>query len=88
MITVTGDRGSVTVDLLEGRISSTPRIASAAAFADYQRNQMFVDEVRHFQECLAGSATPAVPLDDGIAVLRLALAVKEAVTTGRRVEIT
>jgi predicted dehydrogenase len=88
MITVTGDRGSVTVDLLEGRISSTPRIASAAAFADYQRNQMFVDEVRHFQECLAGSATPAVPLDDGIAVLRLALAVKQAVTSGRRVEIT
>lgn len=87
MITVTGDRGSVTVDLLEGRISSTPRIASAAAFADYQRNQMFLDEVRHFQACLAGSATPAVPLDDGIAVLRLALAVKEAVTTGRRVEI-
>jgi predicted dehydrogenase len=88
MISVTGDCGSVTVDLLEGRISSTPRIASAAAFADYQRNQMFLDEARHFQACLAGSATPAVPLDDGIAVLRVALAVKEAVTTGRRVEIT
>ena len=88
VITVTGDRGSVTVDLLEGRISSTPRMASAAAFADFQRNQMFVDEVRHFQACLAGTATPAVSLDDGIAVLRLALAVKEAVTTGRPVEVT
>ena len=40
---------------------------------------MFMDEARHFQACLAGSATPAVPLDDGIAVLRVALAVKEAV---------
>lgn len=87
VITVTGDRGSVTVDLLEGRISSTPRIASAAAFAGYQRNQMFVDEARHFQACLAGTATPAVSLDDGIAVLRLALAVKEAVATGRAVEV-
>ena len=87
MIAVTGDAGSVTIDLLESRISSTPRIASAAAFADYQRNQMFLDEVRHFQACLAGAATPAVPLDDGIAVLRLALAVKDAVATGRTVTI-
>jgi predicted dehydrogenase len=87
VITVTGDRGSVTVDLLAARISSTPRIASAAAFADYQRNQMFMDEARHFQACLAGTETPAVPLEDGIAVLRLALAVKSAVASGRPVEI-
>lgn len=88
VITVTGDAGSVTVDLLTGRISSTPRIASAAAFADYQRNQMFLDEARHFQACLAGTEPPAVPLEDGIAVLGLALAVKTAMATGRTVEIT
>lgn len=86
-ITVTGAAGSVTIDLLAARISSTPRLASAAAFADYQRNQMFLDEARHFQACLAGTATPAVPLDDGIAVLRIALAVKDAVATGRPVHI-
>ena len=88
VISVTGEAGSVTVDLLAGRISSTPRIASAAAFADYQRNQMFVDEARHFQACLAGTESPAVPLEDGLEVLRLALAVKTAVRTGRTVEIT
>ena len=88
ILTVTGTAGSVTVDLLTGRISSTPRIASAAAFADYQRNQMFMDEARHFQACLAGTQTPAVPLQDGIDVLRVALAVKDAMHTGRRVAIT
>jgi predicted dehydrogenase len=88
MITVTGEAGSVTVDLLAGRVSSTPHIASAAAFVDYQRNQMFMDEARHFQACLAGTETPAVPLEDGIAVLRVALAVKDAMRTRRRVEIT
>jgi predicted dehydrogenase len=88
LITVTGDAGSVTVDLLASRISSTPRIASAAAFADYQRNQMFVDEARHFQACLAGTESPAVPLEDGFEVLRIALAVKAAMSTGRTVEIT
>jgi predicted dehydrogenase len=88
VITVTGDAGSVTVDLLAGRVSSTPRIASAAAFADYQRHQMFMDEARHFQACLAGTETSAVPLEDGIDVLRVALAVKAAMRTGRRVDIT
>jgi predicted dehydrogenase len=87
VITVTGEGGSVTVDLLAGRISSTPRIASAAAFADYQRSQMFMDEARHFQACLAGTESPAVALEDGVEVLRLALAVKDAMHTGRRVEI-
>jgi predicted dehydrogenase len=87
MVSVTGDRGSATVDLVNSRISTRPRIASPIAFGDYQRNQMFLDEVRHFQACLAGTATPAVPLPDGIAVLRVALAVKDAIRTGRAVEI-
>ena len=61
--------------------------AVAIAFADYQRNQMFMDEAKHFQACVAGREKPAVPLEDGIAVLRLALAVKDAMRTGRTVEI-
>jgi predicted dehydrogenase len=48
---------------------------------------MFMDEVRHFQACVAGVEPPAVPLDDGIAVLRIALAVKEAIRTGRTIQI-
>ena len=87
-LTVDGESGSVTLDLLHGRISSHPRIASGSAFADYQRNQMFVDEARHFLACLAGEEQPAVPLADGIAVLRVALAVKDAMRTGRAVEVT
>ena len=86
-ISVEGANGSVTVDLLNARISSEPRVASATAFADYQRHQMFMDEVRHFQACMAGVEPPAVPLDDGIAVLRIALAVKEAIRTGRTIQI-
>lgn len=86
-ISVDGENGSVTVDLLNGRISSHPRLAAAGAFSDYPRNQMFLDEVRHFLNCLAGDERPAVPLADGIAVLRVALAVKEAMRTGRAVEM-
>jgi predicted dehydrogenase len=86
-ITVTGAHGSVTVDLLAARITTDSGVAPAATFAEYQRNQMFMDEVRNFRECLAGREKPFVPLEDGIAVLRLAVAVKEAIRTGRTVEI-
>lgn len=87
-IGVDGENGSVTVDLLNGRVSSNPRLAAAGAFADYQRNGMFVEEARHFLACLAGDERPAVPLDDGIAVLRVALAVRESMRGGRTVEMS
>jgi predicted dehydrogenase len=86
-ITVVGEHGSIRVDLLAARIRTDSRAARAAVFADYQRNQMFMDEARHFEACVAGREKPSVPLEDGIAVLRLALAVKDAMRTGRTVEI-
>jgi predicted dehydrogenase len=87
VIRVAGEGGSVTVDLLAGRITADAQSVSAPSFAEYQRNEMFIDEVRHFGACLDGREKPSVPLEDGIAVLRLALAVKEAMRTGHTVAI-
>jgi predicted dehydrogenase len=87
VITVTGERGSARIDLLAGRIATDAAGVSAPSFEDYQRNQMFIDEAKHFGECLAGRAKPVVPLEEGIAVLRLALAVKDAMRTGHAVTI-
>ena len=82
-IRVTAERCEVTADLLNGRVTSTaPGIAPDPGFADYQRNQMFVEEARHFLACVSGEAQPLIPLDEGIDVLRVALAVKEAMRTG------
>jgi predicted dehydrogenase len=91
-ITVAGEHGAVRVDLLAARVIKDSRVtdsraAPAVVFPDYQRNQMFMDEARHFEACVAGREKPSVPLEDGIAVLRLALAVKDAMRTGRAVEI-
>jgi predicted dehydrogenase len=53
----------------------------------YERNQMFLDEVRHFVACVRGDEQPAVPLSEGIDVLRLALAVKASMRSGRAEEV-
>ena len=87
-VVVVGERGSVTVDLLAAQHRRRTRaVAPAIAFTGYQRNEMFMTEVRHFIECLAGREAPGVPLDDGIAVLKVAVAVKDSMRTGRTVVI-
>jgi predicted dehydrogenase len=53
----------------------------------FQRNDMFLAEVRHFIDCVEGKAIPATPLTDGLAVLRVALAVRESARLGRTVEV-
>ena len=87
IVVVSGEHGSVSVDLLAARITPDSNAISAVACANYQRNQMFVDEIRHFMACIAGHERPKVPLDHGIAVLRLALAVKDAMRTGQTIEV-
>jgi predicted dehydrogenase len=86
-IRVAGARGSVHLDLLTGAVDVEGDIASPPAMGDYRRNAMFVEEARHFLACLESRERPAVPLDEGIEVLRVALAVKEALNSERRVEI-
>ncbi|MFZ6026480.1 MAG: Gfo/Idh/MocA family protein [Chloroflexota bacterium] len=43
--------------------------------ADFDRNVMFLDQMRHFRAVCRGEAEPLCSLDDGIAALELALAV-------------
>lgn len=53
----------------------------------FTRNDMFLDEVRHFMNCLAGMEEPLVSLEDGIRTLSLVLAAHAAAREGRTVEL-
>ena len=39
---------------------------------------MYLDEMRHLLDCVAGKAEPVVSLEDAAAVLRIALAARES----------
>jgi len=86
-ITVTGARGSATLDLLRARLTFSPALAPDSAIAEYERNQMFIEEAANFLGCVERRETPAVTLDDGITALRVALAVKESMHSGVTVEL-
>ncbi len=54
----------------------------------FERNHMFVDEMRHFLACVRGEATSRCALPDGIAALLVAHEAREAVTPRRALAVT
>jgi predicted dehydrogenase len=86
-ILVRGERCTASLDLLASSLTLEPPLAPAVSLPEYQRNQMFLDEAAHFLDCIEGRASPATPLTEGALVLRIALAVKDALRSGRRVDL-
>jgi predicted dehydrogenase len=53
----------------------------------FERNSMFLDEMRNFLAVIHGEAEPACTLEQGICALRLALAVHASAQNGQMVRI-
>ncbi len=47
----------------------------------FERNQMFIDELNHFRDCVAGKIQSLNPLESALKVFRILLAVKESLVT-------
>lgn len=87
---VLGDAGEVTVDLIGQSltvIDKDGRVERDDRFKGFQRNQMFLDEMSHFLDCIAGRAVPRVTLREGIHVLRVVLAAKKSLECGTVCEV-
>ncbi len=54
----------------------------------YERNDMFVAEIKYFLEMLADRSPAAPSLADGIRSLALGLAILESARSGRRIDLT
>lgn len=79
---IIGTRGTLCWDNADG----TARLSQVAADekagdwqlfpppAGFERNSMFLDELRHFLQVMRGETPPACTLEDGLQVLRLSLA--------------
>ena len=53
----------------------------------WERNAMFVEEMKHFLAVVRGEAQPACTLDDGIRVMQVIAAVQASNSTGRLVSL-
>lgn len=82
---IIGDEGKIIwnyhanrVELFDGRGNSK----ELRIFKGFQRNQMFLDELKHYLNCLEGKESPMVRLSDGANSLRIALAIRRSLETG------
>lgn len=85
---VIGDRGKISLDFIARTLSvynADGELASSKSY-EFERNQMFIDELKHFFACIEHKETPAVTLIDGVQSLRMALAIKHSMTTGEVVK--
>jgi predicted dehydrogenase len=85
-----GDRGKAVMDLrtpsvtIFKRDNDTPEIHT---FPDFERNQLFLDEMRHFLDCVRTRRKPVVDLKDGLQSLKMALAAKQSMQTHMPVDM-
>jgi predicted dehydrogenase len=88
---VVGDRGKIIMDLTAPsitRYSSEGMIAEFVHFKEFDRNQLFLDELRSFLRCLETRSKPVVDLNDGVQSLRMALAARASGTSGEVIKLT
>jgi predicted dehydrogenase len=84
-IHVVGELGSVTYDYPESRLELNilgkgPEIA---VYDQFQRNDMFLNEVADFIAACETKEKPPIPLNEGIDVLSICLAAKQSLTSGK-----
>lgn len=86
---VIGDQGRIALDFhaLSFRQWDKGTLVLEKSFAGFERNQLFLDEMQHFLDCMSGKAESVVTLRDGRESLRMALAAKESIATGKVVEL-
>jgi hypothetical protein len=77
------DIRALSVDVFDGQGNHT----ESTSYEGFQRNQLFLDELKYFLDGLQGKATPLVNLRDGAQSLRMALVAKESLASVKVVEI-
>jgi predicted dehydrogenase len=88
---VIGDRGRVVMDLHTLTVSVFKRgntKAEVRNFSGFERNQLFVDQLKHFFDCVKSRTRPVVDLHDGLQSLRIALAAKKSIETHEPIELS
>jgi predicted dehydrogenase len=87
---VVGDAGKILVDLRQQTVTAFDgqgNISESSSYPEFQRNELFLEEMRHFLACLEDRETPRVSVRDGARSLMIALAAKRSIQTGQVVDL-
>jgi predicted dehydrogenase len=83
---VLGEEGKITWDYVAGSLAlSHAGGVETTSFEGFERNELFLDELRHFLACVEGHEQPRVGVREGADSLRIALAAKQSLQAGEPV---
>jgi len=82
---VVGERGKVSANLADAilQVWTGDGKLESQRFDMIERNQIFLEELKHFLACLEGTETSRVTAREGARSLQVALAARESMTTGK-----
>jgi predicted dehydrogenase len=87
---VIGDRGRAVMDLVSLTVSLFTRGKSEPEvfrLENFDRNNLFLDQTRHFLHCVETREKPIVDIADAVQSLRMALAVKQSIAEHRPIDL-
>ena len=82
---IVGEGGKIVADFAGLRLTA-PGVD--LDFTGFDRNQLFLDQTKHFLACLEGRESPIVDLRSAMQSLRMALAAKESIASGQPVTLS
>jgi predicted dehydrogenase len=88
---VIGDEGRVRYDYYANVVETyrtKTRLRNTYHFEGFDRNEMFMDELRHFLACMRGDESPLIPLSEAVDSLKISLAAEESLRSSQAEEVT
>lgn len=86
---VIGDKGKAIADFSSVSVvqyNSAGEVTSRLQPEHFERNELFIAQMRHFLDCVSNRSTPVVGLRDGMVSLKMALAAKKSLASRQIVE--
>jgi len=88
---IIGEEGTILWDFNERQVrlftSESGKWHTFAQKPDYDTNEMYIEEMKHFLQCIEGKSRPLQEINSARRVLKIALAAKEAAKTGKVVSL-
>lgn len=90
--TIVGTNGTIKWNLADGGVkiynADKKEWDTYSLPSDWERNEMFLKQTKHFVDVVTGIANPSCTLDDGIQVMKIISAVHESQKMGKTISFT
>jgi predicted dehydrogenase len=88
---IAGELGSIFWDFNAGAVrlydAATKRWTTFPQLENWEMNQMYVDEMRHFLECLADQRPTTLPIPEAAALMQVVFAAKDSSAQGKMISV-